>query len=89
MVESVKEVIFQLDEAGRWVFLNRSWADLTGYAVEDTLGRDCIDYVHADDREHHIEVLERVEAVCRRGVIGHRADATSGPRRWTNGAARR
>ena len=56
VVESVKEVIFQLDEAGRWVFLNRSWADLTGYAVEDTLGRDCIDYVHADDRERHIEV---------------------------------
>ena len=89
VVESVKEVIFQLDEAGRWVFLNRSWADLTGYAVEDTLGRDCIDYVHADDRGHHIEVLERVLSgeldTCSEAV---RYLRTGGGYRWLEVSAR-
>lgn len=60
VVESVKEVIFQLDEAGRWTFLNKSWASLTGYRLEDSLGRAFLSYVHPDDREQHGEVFEQV-----------------------------
>ncbi len=36
VVESVREVIFQLDGRGRWTFLNKAWADITGYALADT-----------------------------------------------------
>ena len=58
VVESVKEVIFQVDMDGRWIFLNRAWADLTGHAVEETLGRAYVDYVHPDDRELHQELFD-------------------------------
>ena len=89
VVESVKEVIFQLDGGGRWAFLNRSWADLTGYAIEDTLDMALIDYVHADDRERLAEVLDQVLRAevdtCAEAV---RFMRTGGGHRWLELSAR-
>ena len=31
VVESVKEVIFQIDSEGKWSFLNRAWTEITGF----------------------------------------------------------
>lgn len=39
VIESVKEVIFQIDTGGRWTFLNAAWTDLTGYGVDESLGK--------------------------------------------------
>lgn len=50
VVESVKEVIFQSDAKGRWVFLNSAWRIVTGHFVEDSLGRSCLEFVHLEDR---------------------------------------
>ena len=60
VVESVKEVIFQLDAQGRWLFLNNSWATITGHRLEDSLGRPFLSYVHPDDREQHGETFDQV-----------------------------
>lgn len=49
VVNSVREVIFQTDCRGAWTFLNRSWVDLTGFPVEESLGRLAVDFVHPDD----------------------------------------
>jgi DNA-binding response OmpR family regulator len=38
VVESINEVIFQLDEFGNWVFLNPAWAAVTGFDVQATPG---------------------------------------------------
>jgi PAS domain S-box-containing protein len=38
LLDSVQDVIFQCDLAGRWTFLNPAWTALTGYAIEETLG---------------------------------------------------
>ncbi len=51
VVENIKEVVFQTDAAGYWMFLNPSWTELTGYDVDETLGTLFLDYVHPDDRE--------------------------------------
>lgn len=68
VVESVREVIFQVDADGRCAFLNRAWHELTGFAVEASIGRPFVDYVHPDDRHLHQEVFEllmrREEASC-------------------------
>ncbi|WEN42603.1 putative signaling protein [Thauera sp. GDN1] len=89
VVESVKEVIFQVDVAGRWVFLNRAWADLTGYPLERSLGTHFIDYVHTEDRELHLELMEEVLS----GARDARAEAvryrcTGGGFRWLEMNAR-
>jgi PAS domain S-box-containing protein len=51
VVESINEVIFQLLPAGTWAFLNPAWKVITGFEIEQTLGRDWSEFVHPDDRE--------------------------------------
>ncbi len=70
VVESVQEVIFQIDRDGRWTFLNPAWTELTGFAVEDCLGKSFLDFVHPDDREDSFQsmctLLADDRAECRR-----------------------
>ncbi|MCT8139401.1 PAS domain-containing protein [Anaerobacillus sp. CMMVII] len=51
VVESVKEVIFIMDKAKCWLFINQGWIELTGYSSNQSIGRNYIDYVHPDDHE--------------------------------------
>lgn len=39
LVEDVREVVFRIDAAGRWAYLNPAWTAITGFSVEETLGR--------------------------------------------------
>ncbi|MER3438222.1 MAG: hypothetical protein C4346_11895 [Chloroflexota bacterium] len=70
VVESVQEVIFQTDRDGRWSFLNPAWTELTGFAVEDCLGKSFLEFLHPDDLTDSITSFNRVladtRAECRR-----------------------
>ena len=90
VVEGVKEVIFQTDAHGRWVFLNRAWLDITGFPVERALGRPFSDYVHPEDRAQHLEMFDSL----RSGEPGLLAQAVryqriGGGFRWVEVSARR
>ncbi len=50
VVESVQEVIFQLDQHGHWCFLNPAWTRITGLDIANTLGSHFLGAFHADDR---------------------------------------
>ncbi len=50
VVESIKEVIFQLNLAGSWTFLNPAWKEITGIPIEETLGRQWSEFIHPADR---------------------------------------
>ena len=69
VVENIKEVIFQTDGLGRWTFLNPAWAEITGHSVKETLGTPFADYMHPEDREHTLDliqqVIERRTSFCR------------------------
>lgn len=69
VVENVKEVIFQTDAAGNWTFLNPAWTMLTGFAVEESLGTNFLNYVYPDDQQLHQELwrllLGGQKASCR------------------------
>jgi PAS domain S-box-containing protein len=58
VVENLKEVVFQTDAEGRWSFLNPAWTEITGFPVEESLGRPFLAYVHPDDRALNIERFE-------------------------------
>lgn len=83
VVENIKEVIFQTDAQGRWIFLNPAWTDVTGFSVKETLGTHFADYIHPDDRERHREAMEQViqwkKSSCRDQV---RYLAKDGTFRW-------
>ena len=50
VVESVKDVVFQTDAAGRWSFLSPSWAELTGLTVMGSLGQPVSAFIYEEDR---------------------------------------
>ena len=89
VVESVKEVIFQVDAAGRWVFLNRAWADITGYAVAQTLGTDCLEHVHPEDRDRQQEMFDHIlRGETTSAAVAVRYLRTGGGYRWLEVSAR-
>lgn len=55
VVENLKEVIFQTNSAGTFSFLNPAWTDITGYTLEESLGRNFRQFIHPLDRYIHEE----------------------------------
>jgi len=49
LVENIDQVIFRMDRTGTWLFLNKAWSHLTGYAIEEALGINISEYVHPND----------------------------------------
>ena len=72
VVDNVKEVICQIDINGYWTFLNPAWSEITGFAIADTLGTHCLDYIHPDDRQSNQEqfqsLLQGKKEYCRHEV---------------------
>lgn len=50
LIDSINQVIFEVDENGSFTFVNRAWTQLTGYSNEESLGHEIYDFVHPDDR---------------------------------------
>ncbi len=57
VLETVREVLFQTDRFGKWVFLNSAWEHLTGFSVRESLGRNVLDCVIEADRPGLIAAL--------------------------------
>ena len=49
LVETLREPLFECDEEGQLVFVNRAWSEVLGYAAEESLGRRAEDFLHPDD----------------------------------------
>jgi PAS domain S-box-containing protein len=50
IIDGLKEVVFQTDPQGRWTFLNPAWSELTGFPVDESLGRSALESIHPEDR---------------------------------------
>ncbi|MFO1435298.1 MAG: EAL domain-containing protein [Gammaproteobacteria bacterium] len=60
VVNSVREVIFQLSAQCRWLFLSQSWQRLTDYREIDSLGRTLYEFMAVEDVDRlrlHFEAL--------------------------------
>ena len=72
VVENIKEVIFQTDANGLWLFLNNAWEEITGFSVQESLGELFLNYVHPDDRQRNMELFEplilRKKEYCRHQI---------------------
>jgi PAS domain S-box-containing protein len=55
-------VIFQMDTAGVWTFLNRAWTEITGFSVSESLQTNFSDWVHPDERPHCENLLESLQS---------------------------
>jgi PAS domain S-box-containing protein len=57
LVDNIKEVIFQIDAAGNYTFLNAAWTEITGFSIPESLGNLFFNYIHPDDIQRNIEYL--------------------------------
>ena len=57
VVEGLPEVIFESDSAGHWTLLNPAWTEITGFTLQESLGRPFLDFVHPDDRQRTLELF--------------------------------
>jgi len=58
VVDNVKEVIFQMDTAGEWIFLNRAWTEITGFSVDESIGTKFLSYVYPDERQPTLDLFQ-------------------------------
>lgn len=69
VVNNLKEIVYQTDSEGRWVFLNPSWTEITGFTIEESLGKPFLDFVHPKDRNRHNDqfapLIQRKREYCR------------------------
>jgi len=72
VVTNLKEIVFQTDATGLWTFLNPAWQEVTGFTIEESVGRPFLGYVHPDDRERNNQLfgplIERKKEYCRHEV---------------------
>ncbi|MEW6209968.1 MAG: PAS domain S-box protein [Acidobacteriota bacterium] len=83
VVEEINEVVFQANAEGRWIFLNPAWKSLTGYSVEESVGRNLYDFIHPEDRQ---SIRELVRQAAREKKDSGRAEirylTLTGESRW-------
>src|SRR5690606_36004762 len=60
VIDSIREVVFQTDNFGRWVFLNPAWEMITGFSVRETIGTTFLNYIHPEDRVRNSALLRPV-----------------------------
>jgi two-component system, cell cycle sensor histidine kinase and response regulator CckA len=69
VVESIKEVVFQVDEFGQWTSLNPAWTEITGFEVKEAIGTMFLEFIHHDDRQRNrfifLQLIERKLDYCR------------------------
>ncbi|MBW4678955.1 MAG: PAS domain S-box protein [Microcoleus vaginatus WJT46-NPBG5] len=58
VVNNLHEVIFQKDANGLWTFLNPAWTEITGFTVEESLGKNFLEFIHPDDRQINLGYFE-------------------------------
>ncbi|AOU97009.1 hypothetical protein BI364_02415 [Acidihalobacter yilgarnensis] len=57
----LRDVVFRTHRNGYWCYLSPAWEQLTGYSVEESIGRHLIDTVHPDDRDMNLKVKQSLE----------------------------
>jgi two-component system cell cycle sensor histidine kinase/response regulator CckA len=70
VVDSLREVLFQLDADGRCVFLSAAWRDLTGRDVEPGFRIPFAEFVVAEDRARWEDALNAMRAGTTAGFSG-------------------
>ncbi|MEP7319093.1 MAG: PAS domain S-box protein [Panacibacter sp.] len=55
VINNVKEIIFTTDIDNKLTFLNPAWKEITGFTLEESIGKNLTDFVHPDDRKNSIE----------------------------------
>jgi len=89
LVENVELIVYQTDPEGRWVFLNPAWERITGYSLEDTIGKNYQDVVLPEDYERVAEIRRKeLEGERDASQVDFRVTRSDGTVLWLEGSCR-
>lgn len=60
LVNSLQDVIFQRNLTGNWSFVNTAWTELTGFTVEETIGKHFSEFIHPEDRATCLDCIHPI-----------------------------
>lgn len=51
IINSISDIIFEIDLTGKILFLNEPWVRITGFPIDQTLGHNLFTFIHLQDQE--------------------------------------
>lgn len=62
IIDSVSDIIFELNAEGDILFLNETWPRITGYEIEQSVSRNMFDMLHPQDQEEQKAAFRQMVA---------------------------
>lgn len=59
ILEAMDQVQIEASPNMRWIRLSPAWERITGYSVEESIGRSILEFIHPDDRETSVQDARR------------------------------
>ncbi|MCT7981936.1 PAS domain S-box protein [Laspinema sp. A4] len=85
VVDHIKEVIFQTDKQNCWTFLNPAWTEMTGFTVEESLGKSFLAFIVEEEQSQGSEGLALLtDDPIHYNCFEIQLRTLEGKRRWVN-----
>jgi len=70
LIESFGDVVFRLDEQGRWIFLSPAWSARLGWDMAASVGKISVRFVHPEDRKSARRQWDALQSCLIKGYRG-------------------
>lgn len=60
IIDSVSDIIFELNADGELLFLNETWPRITGFEIEQSIHRNLFDMLHPQDQEEQKQAFKQL-----------------------------
>lgn len=60
VIENISEVVYKISLNGQIEYLNPAWEEITGFTVDDSVGKSFLDLIHPEDLENHRGLFEQL-----------------------------
>jgi len=83
LVENIKDLVFELDGEGNFLYLSPNWGEYFGINPDEYLGKSFIPFVHPEDIPVCVGLFQYVVETGQRGESGeYRVKVADGSWRW-------
>ncbi len=60
IIDSVSDIIFELNADGELLFLNETWPRITGFEIEQSINRNLFDMLHPQDQDEQKQAFKQL-----------------------------